>query len=232
MRKRPTAAQQRGITAADPVTGLLDGPEALLDALVRRQLAFRHPRPPHHAFLTPSGHRLRDELLAEPPPEPRTASLSVSSTPSTPSASSAPGVFAARTGTEPASAERGARRAREVHSAWQGLVEMRRLTNPQADTSRPCLWERAHLVQAAALALEAAHCRPATSAKDATGYQVSQTPQPEAVRISWQGEDAAENGDPGLPGCARALEQAGWQVSTHADRRSGSSYLLASPRRR
>ena len=47
----PTAAQRRVIDAADPVTGRLRGTEAQLAALVKRGLAFRHPRPPHdHLF--------------------------------------------------------------------------------------------------------------------------------------------------------------------------------------
>ena len=69
----PTAAQRRVIDAADPVTGRLRGTEAQLDALVKRGLAFRHPRPPHDHFLTPAGHRVREtveeapEQAADPP---------------------------------------------------------------------------------------------------------------------------------------------------------------------
>lgn len=63
-------------------------------------------------------------------------------------------MFAARIGGEEA-ADGGPSRIREVHSAWQGLLEMRRMTNPDGATDRPCGWERTHLVQAAALALEA-----------------------------------------------------------------------------
>ncbi|CAM5239072.1 hypothetical protein SALBM217S_07391 [Streptomyces griseoloalbus] len=54
-----TAAQRRLIEAADPGTGRLKGTEAQLTALVKRGLAFRHPRPPHDHFLTPAGHRAR-----------------------------------------------------------------------------------------------------------------------------------------------------------------------------
>ncbi len=56
----PTAAQRRLIAAADPATGRLKGPPAQLAALVKRGLAFRHPRPPHDHFLTPAGHRVRE----------------------------------------------------------------------------------------------------------------------------------------------------------------------------
>ncbi|MET8682730.1 hypothetical protein ABZV77_00770 [Streptomyces sp. NPDC004732] len=214
--KPPTAAQRRIIEAADPGTGRLSGSEAQLTGLVRARLAFRHPRPPHAFFLTPAGHRARDEGAAPAAPEPPP-----------PAPAPASGVFAARTGTEtePPAAE-GPTRAREVRGAWEGLVELRRMTNADGARDRPCAWERTHLVQAAALALEAAGCRPAGPGHD--GYRVAGTPQPEAVAVR----------DPtpeGIRGCAAALERAGWQVSEHAEPRSGGRpggrYVLASPRR-
>lgn len=131
------------------------------------------------------------------------------------------GVFAARTGDEPHGDDSPAR-AREVRSAWQGLIELRRMTHPDGATDRPCGWERAHLVRAAALALEAAGCRPATAGTG--GYHVSETPQPEAVAV--RAHTPQE-----LRACATALEDAGWQPSEHRDRRRGTHYLLASPRR-
>lgn len=133
--------------------------------------------------------------------------------------------FTPRTGneTEPAP-EDAPDRAREVRSAWQGLLEMRRLTNPDGDRDRPCPWERSHLVQAAALALETAGCRPAAPGRD--GYRVSETPQPEAVQVRAPDPDALE-------ACAAALERAGWQAGEHSGTgRDRSRYLLASPRRR
>ncbi|MYS71881.1 hypothetical protein GTY88_15835, partial [Streptomyces sp. SID5926] len=66
----PTAAQRRVIAAADPVTGRLKGTEAQLAALVKRGLAFRHPRPPHDHFLTPAGHRAREAADAPEGPKP------------------------------------------------------------------------------------------------------------------------------------------------------------------
>ena len=208
MTRPPTAAQRRVIDAADPVTGRLRGTEAQLAALVGRGLAFRHPRPPHDHFLTPAGHRVRESVpeVAEPVVEaPATA-----------------GVFAARIGGEDA-ADTGPARTREVHSAWQGLVELRRMTNRDGSVDRPCGWERTHLVQAAALALEAAGHRP-SGRDDTEGYRVRATPQPEAVAVR----------DPdgvALRACAETLERAGWQVSEHNEPRTGASYLLASPRR-
>ncbi|KPI24578.1 hypothetical protein [Streptomyces sp. NPDC054962] len=223
MTRPPTAAQRRVIDAADPVTGRLRGTRTQLAALVRHGLAFRHPRPPHDHFLTPAGHRTREAVPAPDtrPPEAATAGA--------PAAAAEPpkadtGVFAARVGGEqdlgPAAAPA---RAREVHSAWQGLLELRRMTNPDANTDRPCGWERTHLVRAAALALEAAGHRPA-GPLGTDGYRVRATPQPEAVAV--HGPD-----DTTLGACAATLEKAGWQAGEHTDPRTRARYLLASPRR-
>ncbi|MFF4214084.1 hypothetical protein ACFYZE_33010 [Streptomyces sp. NPDC001796] len=208
MIRPPTAAQRRLIEAADPVTGRLRGTDAQLAALVKRGLAFRHPRPPHDHFLTPAGHRIRETPAEEPAPGAPAVADS--------------GVFAARVGGEE-TADAGPARMREVHSAWQGLLELRRMTNPGGATDRPCGWERQHLVRAAALALEAAGHRPATGGRG-SGYRVRATPQPEAVAV--HEPDLAA-----LRACAATLERAGWQVSEHTEPRTRERYVLASPRR-
>ncbi|MEV6942886.1 hypothetical protein AB0N07_12970 [Streptomyces sp. NPDC051172] len=209
MTRPPTAAQRRVIDAADPVTGRLRGTEAQLAALVKWGFAFRHPRPPHDHFLTPAGHRIREAgEPGTPVPEPELPATT--------------GVFAARVGGEEEPPEAGPARAREVRSAWQGLLELRRMTNPDGAMERPCRWERTHLVRAAALALEAAGHRPAGA--DLVGYRVRATPQPEAVAVH-EPDPAA------LRACAATLEAAGWQVGEHNDPRSRARYLLASPRR-
>ncbi|MER5911166.1 hypothetical protein ABT124_11815 [Streptomyces sp. NPDC001982] len=210
MTRPPTAAQRRVIDAADPVTGRLRGTEAQLAALVKRGLAFRHPRPPHDHFLTPAGHRVRESAPQEPA-EPAPAQ-----------ASAAGGGFAARVGGEEEAEASGPARVREVHSAWQGLLELRRMTNPDGATDRPCGWERTHLVRAAALALEAAGHRPA--GKDGDGYRVRATPQPEAVAVY------VPDGET-LRACAATLERAGWQAGEYTEPRTRARYLLASPRR-
>ncbi|MEU5310939.1 hypothetical protein [Streptomyces sp. NPDC021562] len=206
MTRPPTAAQRRVIDAADPVTGRLRGTEAQLAALVKRGLAFRHPRPPHDHFLTPAGHRTRESpeppAAAEPEPAPAHG-------------------FAARVGGEER-ADDGPARAREVHSAWQGLLELRRMTNPDGATDRPCGWERTHLVRAAALALEAAGHPP--EGPQGPGYRVRATVQPEAVAVY------APDGE-GLRACAGTLEGAGWQTGEYTEPRTRRRYLLASPRR-
>ncbi len=207
----PTAAQRRVIDAADPGTGRLRGTPAQLAALVKRGLAFRHPRPPHDHFLTPAGHRIR-EAPAEPEPVPASA------------APAEQGVFAARVGGEPEVPDAGGpARLREVRGAWQGLLELRRMTHTDGSTDRPCGWERTHLVQAAALALEAAGHRPA-GPEGGGGYRVRATPQPEAVAVH-------EPDGTALRQCARTLERAGWQVGEHTEPRTRARYLLASPRK-
>ncbi|MEU6275328.1 hypothetical protein ABZ871_23375 [Streptomyces populi] len=213
MTRPPTAAQRRIVDAADPVTGRLRGTEAQLAALVKRGLAFRHPRPPRDHFLTPAGHRLREDPGTPGIPGPAEEARA--------SAPAAAGVFAARIGGEEGTEEGPARR-REVHSAWQGLLELRRMTRPDGATGLPCAWERTHLVQAAALALEAAGHRPARA--EGGGYRVRATPQPEAVAVH-EPDPAA------LRACAATLEEAGWQTGEHTQPRTGVRYVLASPRR-
>ncbi|WP_420036432.1 hypothetical protein ACN2WE_33215 [Streptomyces sp. cg28] len=208
MTRPPTAAQRRVIEAAEPETGRITGTAAQLARLVALRLAFRHPRPPHDHFLTPAGHRFREAADAPRESDPAV----VSSAPS--------GVFTARLGGEP-DAVATPTRAREVRTAWQGLLEIRRMTHPDGATDRPCAWERGRLAHSAALALEAAGCVPATGTTH--GYRVTDTPQPEAV--------AVRHPDPvALSACAEALRQAGWQVSEHTEARGGR-VLLASPRR-
>ncbi|MEU9644841.1 hypothetical protein [Streptomyces sp. NPDC048188] len=213
----PTVAQRRVIDAADPVTGRLRGTETQLAALVKRGLAFRHPRPPHDHFLTPAGHRIRD--AADAPEEPEKPEA-----PGPATATADGGVFAARVGGEEAApGASGPARLREVRGAWQGLLELRRMTHPDGSTDRPCAWERSHLVRAAALALEAAGHRPAGPGGE-DGYRVRATPQPEAVAVH-------EPDGTALRGCAATLERAGWQVGEHTEPRTRVRYLLASPRK-
>ncbi len=211
----PTAAQRRVIDAADPATGRLRGTPAQLAALVKRGLAFRHPRPPHDHFLTPAGHPIRE---AADGPE----SVAVPS--EAPAAPDTGGVFAARVGGEEAApGDPGPARLREVRGAWQGLLELRRMTHPDGSTDRPCAWERSHLVRAAALALEAAGHSPAGPG-GGDGYRVRATPQPEAVAV-YEPDGGA------LRACAATLERAGWQVGEHTEARTRARYLLASPRK-
>lgn len=236
MVRHVTVAQWRVVEAAEPVTGRLRGTASVLERLTKLGLAFRHPRPPHAYFLTPAGHRLR-EGRAESEPAPQAAGTgppagaAAGPSPAVPSAASSGG-FAARTGYEEAGPGPGPGREREVHSAWQGLLELRRMTRRDGETDRPCDWERAHLVRAAALALEAAGCTPAGA--DGAGYRVALSPQPEAVAVRGGPAGPAERATPtegAVEGWAAALTAAGWQVSEHREARGGARWLLASPRR-
>ncbi|MER6148774.1 hypothetical protein [Streptomyces hirsutus] len=213
------AGLRRVVEAADPVSGRVKGTGAQLAGLVERGLAFRHPRAPHDHFLTPAGHRIREgdsgtEAKSGAGAEEGTAG----------SAAAADGVFATRVGGEEGAAEGGAARLREVRSAWQGLLELRRMSHPDGATDRPCGWERGHLVQAAALALEAAGHRPAGEGAGTGGYRVRETPQPEAVAV-YEADGEA------LRACAATLEAAGWQAGEYTEPRTRARYLLASPRR-
>ncbi|MFE2374121.1 hypothetical protein [Streptomyces sp. NPDC059398] len=219
MTDRLSATQRRAIRTADAGSGLLRGPAAALAPLVAQGLAVRHPRPPHRHYLTPAGQRMRERLAAEPvrlvpPPEPD----QVPGPDQVPAADSTgvdpPGVFHARSsaGGGDTTPDPDPVREREVRSAWAGLVEMRRVTNPDRSVERPCAWERTHLTQAVALALEAGCCH---------GYLVSESAQPEAVRVD----------GPAPWAYTETLNRAGWQTSAHTDRRAGAAYLLASPRR-
>ncbi|SCD91312.1 hypothetical protein GA0115246_107911 [Streptomyces sp. SolWspMP-sol7th] len=181
MTRELTAAQRRVMEAAEPVTGRLRGPAAVLDRLVKMGLAFRHPRPPHDCFLTPPVNAPAPHPRHRPPP-PSPA----------PRPTTADGVFAARTGEETEPPADPATRAREVHAAWQGLLELRRMTRADGDTGRPCAWERAHLVRAAALALEAAGRVPALAGRG--GYVVRESQQPEAVEVRVRGAVPGERG--------------------------------------
>ncbi|MEU1695065.1 hypothetical protein [Streptomyces hirsutus] len=219
MTKALGAGLRRVVEAADPVSGRVKGTGAQLAGLVERGLAFRHPRAPHDHFLTPAGHRIRE---GDSGTEGKSGAGAEEGTAG--GAAAADGVFAARVGGEEGAAEGGAARLREVRSAWQGLLELRRMSHPDGATDRPCGWERGHLVQAAALALEAAGHRPAGEGAGAGGYRVRETPQPEAVAV-YEADGEA------LRACAATLEAAGWQAGEYTEPRTRARYLLASPRR-
>ncbi|WP_225795141.1 hypothetical protein [Streptomyces aculeolatus] len=221
-----TPARRRAVAAADASTGLVHASERVLEGLVDGGFAVRHPRPPHRHYLTPAGRELRGRLLAEADAAEAAAAAEAAGGEAAGGRGPAePGVFAARTGGGPAPADSAAR-AREVRSAWEGLGELRRLTNADGATDVPCAWERTHLAPAVALALEAAELPPATPGTG--GYAVAPAEhQPEAVRVDWRPGPALRE----LVRAAGVLEAAGWQVSEHPER-DGGMYLLASPRRR
>ncbi|WP_329388938.1 hypothetical protein OG625_34840 [Streptomyces sp. NBC_01351] len=108
-------------------------------------------------------------------------------------------------------------RAPEVRTAFEGLLQIRRLVNGPAGASVPAPWEVRQPPRAVALVLEAAGIAP--SALDAegrrtrTGYRVAAGAEAGRVEVTWlgpPGTGAAEEEQERLADCAAALERAGW----------------------
>lgn len=105
-----------------------------------------------------------------------------------------------------------------VRTAYEGLLQIRRLVNGRAGAAVPAPWELRQMPRAVALALEAAGIPP--SAVDAegrrtrTGYRVVPGPSGEArVEVTWTGPPgggAAGAEQERLTACAAALEPLGW----------------------
>ncbi|MFI6144061.1 hypothetical protein [Streptomyces sp. NPDC051109] len=125
--------------------------------------------------------------------------------------------FEPATGDGPARPATAAREA-EVRTAYEGLLQIRRLVNGRAGTAVPAPWELRQMPRAVALVLEAAGLPP--SAVDAqgrrtrTGYRVAPGPSGgAAVEVTWLGPPgggAAEAERERLTACAAALEPLGW----------------------
>ncbi|MGW5425036.1 hypothetical protein [Streptomyces sp. NPDC003943] len=137
------------------------------------------------------------------------------------------GGFAAATGDGPPLPERDAeQRSREVRAAFEGLLQIRRLTNRQDGSgsggdpaARPADWERHQPVRAVALALEAARQPPSALDADgtrvATGYRVTAGERPGTARVEWlgpPGSGAAHEEEAALTACAAVLERLGWDA--------------------
>ncbi|MEV7085730.1 hypothetical protein AB0O07_07525 [Streptomyces sp. NPDC093085] len=108
-------------------------------------------------------------------------------------------------------------RAAEVRVAFEGLLQIRRLTG--AGPGDPAPWERARPLRAVALALEAAPFAPsavdASGARTATGYRVSAGEREGTVRVEWlgpHGSGAVREEDGALTACAAALTALGWEA--------------------
>lgn len=124
-------------------------------------------------------------------------------------------------GTGGAAAGAAAVRAASVRSAFEGLLQIRRLTGagqPDPETV-PALWERKRPVRAVALALESSGAVP--SAVDASGHRVSagyrvrDGESAGSVRVEWAGppgSGAAHDEEEALADCAAALRRLGWTV--------------------
>ncbi|MFE4588090.1 hypothetical protein [Streptomyces laurentii] len=132
------------------------------------------------------------------------------------------GAFDAATGDGPPLPEADAeQRSREVRTALEGLLQIRRLTHTQDGdpAARPADWELRQPVRAVALALEAARQPPSAVAADgtrvATGYRVTAGERPGTAVVEWLGPPAtgaAHDAEAALTACAAALERLGWDA--------------------
>ncbi|MCL7377875.1 hypothetical protein [Streptomyces sp. 35G-GA-8] len=129
--------------------------------------------------------------------------------------------FEAATGDGPVRATTPRARAAEVRVAFEGLLQIRRLTNTGSGdpAAVPARWERRRPVRAVALALEAAGV-PASvvdssGQRVATGYRVVAAEPPAAVRVEWlgpHGAGAAQDEERALTECAAVLTRLGWEA--------------------
>ncbi|MEV7280443.1 hypothetical protein [Streptomyces sp. NPDC093111] len=130
--------------------------------------------------------------------------------------------FHAATGDGPAPPEGDVeQRSREVRAAWEGLLQIRRLTNSQGGdpAASPAAWELGQPVRAIALALEAARQPPsaldAAGARTATGYRVTAGERPGTAVVEWlgpPGSGAAHQEEAALTACAAVLARLGWDA--------------------
>lgn len=119
-------------------------------------------------------------------------------------------------------------RASEVRVAFEGMLQIRRLTNTGADpVSVPAPWELGRMVRAVALALEAAGITPSAVDADsgrrvATGYRVGPAAdEPGTVTVEWlgpPGSGAAGEEEGALADCARVLQRLGWDALVYRGR--------------
>jgi hypothetical protein len=140
--------------------------------------------------------------------------------------------FAVRTGHEPPERAAGAR-ARQVAQAWESLLQIRRLVQPD-HLDLPAPWERAQPVRAVALALEAAGVPFCAVDGDLVveGGAVVEAADRGGVRVSWRyqrGHRAVDAGEADLRAAADTLGQAGWDALLY--RFGPRRFLLAEPGR-
>ncbi|MER6141424.1 hypothetical protein ABT174_15340 [Streptomyces sparsogenes] len=148
-----------------------------------------------------------------------------------------PAGFEVATGTGALPAGSARERAAAVRTAFEGLLQIRRLMNTGAAAPEgvPADWERRRPVRAVALALEAAGIPPSATDPDgrriATGYCVRTADQAGVVRVEWlgpPGSGAAYAAHDALQGCAAALRRLGWEALEYRGPR-GRRHLEVEP---
>ncbi|MEU5656741.1 hypothetical protein ABZ802_14105 [Streptomyces sp. NPDC047737] len=140
------------------------------------------------------------------------------------------GGFEPATGDGPAASLPPGVRAGEVRTAFEGMLQIRRLTRADAadPEGAPAAWELHRPVRAVALALEAAGISPSavgpTGERTAMGYRVRVGEAAGSVRVEWTGppgSGAAHDEEEALTGCVSVLRRLGW-----------TALLYRGPRRR
>lgn len=131
-----------------------------------------------------------------------------------------------------------AARAAELRTAYEGMLQIRRLVNGTGDASVPAPWELRRMSRAVALALEAAGI--AASAVDErgrrtrTGYRVAAGAEAGRVEVTWPGPaggGAAEEEQERLTACSAVLEALGWVCLLYRGPRR-RRFLEVEPQRR
>ncbi|MFJ1992314.1 hypothetical protein [Streptomyces asiaticus] len=119
----------------------------------------------------------------------------------------------------PAGDDRG--REAAVRTAFEGLLQIRRLMNADTGDAEgvPAEWERRQPVRAVALALEAAGVPPsavdAEGRRTATGYCLGAAERAGVVRVEWLGPPGSGAGyaaEGALRNCADVLRRLGWDA--------------------
>ncbi|MFB8120113.1 hypothetical protein ACFC51_30150 [Streptomyces sp. NPDC055962] len=138
--------------------------------------------------------------------------------------------FEPATGDGPAAPDAAGVRAGEVRAAFEGMLQIRRVTRPEHPDpeSVPASWEVRRPLRAVALALEASGTAASavgpSGERTATGYRVCEGAAPGSVRVEWAGppgSGAAHGEEEALAGCATVLRRLGW-----------TALLYRGPRRR
>ncbi|WP_327330325.1 hypothetical protein OG265_35335 [Streptomyces sp. NBC_01208] len=110
-------------------------------------------------------------------------------------------------------------RAAEVRTAFEGMLQIRRLTRADlADPGGvPAPWELNRPLRAVALALEAAGVPPSavgtSGERTASGYRVCDGEAPGSVRVEWAGppgSGATHDEEEALARCVTVLRRMGW----------------------
>ncbi|GAA2424666.1 hypothetical protein GCM10010433_25670 [Streptomyces pulveraceus] len=129
--------------------------------------------------------------------------------------------FVPATGDGPMAPAPDGRRSASVRTAFEGMLQIRRLTNTgHADPQGiPAPWERHRPIRAVAIALEASGLAPSavdgSGLRTATGYRLGRGESPGGVRVEWlgpPGSAAAHAEEAELTRCAAVLRELGWTV--------------------